>query len=229
MRAQLRKLVWASGVTVIEVKESDREASCATAASNAIVVTVQSHGAGKAAGGRNGKVHRLGFSNGASHRVFAGLPLSSCSLTSLGKPLARGDELGRSLALTAWVFRVSGPAQSTAAAIAMRKGKGALWPAGPAQRSTPQGQTAARQQWFGSAASPRPHRPGLSGSMWVGGSRPHTAHTARTRPLSAAVPHTRRGQHPSPPGRPQTARPTVGVRLAGSPAHHASADAIGED
>ena len=69
MRAQLRKLVWASGVTVIEVKESDREASCATAASNAIVVTVQSHGAGKAAGGRNGKVHRLGFSNGASHRV----------------------------------------------------------------------------------------------------------------------------------------------------------------
>ena len=68
MRAQLRKLVWASGVTVIEVKESDREASCATAASNAIVVTVQSHGAGKAAGVRNGKVHRLGFSNGASHR-----------------------------------------------------------------------------------------------------------------------------------------------------------------
>ena len=67
MRAQLRKLVWASGVTVIEVKESDREATCATAASNAIVVTVQSHGAGKAAGGRNGKVHRLGFSNGASH------------------------------------------------------------------------------------------------------------------------------------------------------------------
>ena len=73
VRAQLRKLVWASGVTVIEVKESDREATCATAASNAIVVTVQSHGAGKAAGGRNGKVHRLGFSNGARHLLASSI------------------------------------------------------------------------------------------------------------------------------------------------------------